>query len=156
MSRSFMILFMVSVDTWLIENLLLILNFYYCFYTLVKGNLFNEGVQWAIPWWHWSIFGSTKEIWRVCSWSETFIENWGDIIFSCILLFLFERCGLMLHEIVWSYYQQFGLFTQIYNQVWLSLKIENVTRIFWIVLEMWFDHYLLLKVFIKIEILILS
>ena len=150
-----MILFMVSVDTWLIENSLLIFNFCYCFYTLVKGIFFNEGVNCTIPWWHWSIFRSTTEIWRVCSWSETFIENWGDIIFSCILLFLFERYGLMLHEIVWSYYQQFGLFTQICNQVSLSLKLDNVTRIFWIVFETWFDHYLLLKVLIEMEFLIL-
>ena len=34
-----LILFMVSVDTWFNENLLLILNFYYCFYTLVTNYL---------------------------------------------------------------------------------------------------------------------
>ena len=45
MSRSFIILFMVSVDTGLNENLLLILNFYYCFYTLVKGKFFDDGVN---------------------------------------------------------------------------------------------------------------
>ena len=48
MSRLFMILFMVSVDICLKVNLLLILNYYYCFYTLVKEKSFNNGVNSAI------------------------------------------------------------------------------------------------------------
>ena len=48
MCRSFIILFMVSVDTGLNENLLLILNFYHCFYTLVKGKFVDNGVNCAI------------------------------------------------------------------------------------------------------------
>ena len=42
MTRSFMILFMLSVDTWLNKDFLLILNFYYCFYTLGKVKFFNN------------------------------------------------------------------------------------------------------------------
>ena len=45
MARSFMILFVISVGTWLNENSFLILKFFlYCFYTSVKGNFFNSGV----------------------------------------------------------------------------------------------------------------
>ena len=39
--------------------------FLYYFYTLVKNKFFNNGVNCVIPWWHFSIFGPTKEIWRV-------------------------------------------------------------------------------------------
>ena len=106
MSSSFMILFMASVDTWLNKNLPLIFNFFYCFYILVKGNFFNNGVNCFILWWYFSIFGPTKEIWRVCSWSETFIGNLSDIllfwywsfssriVFFCIFLLLFEKYSL--------------------------------------------------------------
>ena len=54
---------------------------------------------------------------------------------------------------------QFGLFIQIWHQVSLSLKLDNVTGIFWliwIVFETWFNNYLLPKVLIKMGFLILS
>ena len=94
---------MVSIDTGLNENSLFILNFYYCFFALLKGKIFNNGVNCIIPWWYWCIFGPTNEIWRVYTWSEMFIKNLSDIllfwsfssnIFSSILLFLSEKYGL--------------------------------------------------------------
>ena len=48
MPRSFMIFNMVSVDTCLRENSLLISNYCYCFYTLVKGKCFHNGVNCVI------------------------------------------------------------------------------------------------------------
>ena len=51
---------------------------------------------------------------------------------------------------------QFGLFSQICQQVLLSLKLDNVTRIFWLIclnFETWSDHYLLPKVLIKMAFL---
>ena len=97
MSRSFIILFIVSL-----ENPLLILNFFFnAFILWQKANFLI--MRFITPWWHWSIFGPTKHIWRSCIWSKMFIENWGDtylfwlkfilfeskIIFSCISLFFF-------------------------------------------------------------------
>ena len=180
MSRSFMILFRVFIDTGLKENFLLILNFYYCFFTLLKDKIFNNGVNCAIPWLYWSIFGPTKEIWRVYSWSEMFIENSSDIvlfwwkfitfkhnyIFFYITFFIWEvrfTCfpkwfGITINT-KFLKVLQFGLFIQIWHQVSLSLKLDNVTGIFWliwIVFETWFDNYLLPKVLIKMGFLILS
>ena len=53
----------------------------------------------------------------------------------------------------------FDLFIQICHQVSLSLKPDNVTRIFWaicLVLETWSCHYLFVKVLIKMGFLIPS
>ena len=52
---------------------------------------------------------------------------------------------------------QFGLFIQICQHVSLSLKLDNVARIFWLIylaFEMWCNHYLLPKVLIKMGFLI--
>ena len=44
------------------KNSFSFLNFFYCFYTLVKGMFFNNGVNCVTPWWHWSISEPFKEI----------------------------------------------------------------------------------------------
>ena len=47
---------------------------------------------------------------------------------------------------------QFGLFIQTCHQVSLCLKLDNITRIFWLiclVFETWSSHHLLAKVLIK-------
>ena len=118
MSRSFMILFMASVDTWLNKNLLLIFNFFfYCFYILVKGKFSNNGVNCFIPWWYFSIFGPTKEIWQICSWSETFIKDLSDILLFWWIFILFKQNCIffeyfcfylrstvyMLSTMIWNY-----------------------------------------------------
>ena len=103
-----MILFMVSVDICLKENLLLILNYYYCFYTLVKEKRFNSGVNSAIQWWlSKSSLCQLKrfdecvvdakcllkiETTYICFGKNLSISS--NIIFSCILLFLFKKSGL--------------------------------------------------------------
>ena len=49
---------------------------------------------------------------------------------------------------------QFGLFIQICQQVLLLLKLDDVTRIFWLiclVFETWSSHHLLAKVLIKMS-----
>ena len=93
--------------------------FLYCFYTWVKGKFLNNGVNCVIPWWHWSILEPTKEIRRVCNWSAMLIENrsdillfdnilcfWSNIIFSCTLLFLFQKYDIyMLSKMVSNYNQ---------------------------------------------------
>ena len=154
MSRSFIILFMVSVDTGLNENSLLILNFYYCFYTLAKGKFFINGVNCVISWWYWSIFGPSKEIWLVCSWFEMFIENLSHIILFWQKVILFKQHFIFLYITIFIWevrfacipkwfgitintkflkVLQFGSFIQIYHQVSLWLKLENVNRIFWLI-----------------------
>ena len=147
-----LILFMVSVDTWFNENLLLILNFYYCFYTLVTNYLIMKLIA-SFP---NDIEVSSAQLKRldesvvdpkcllkVSVTSFCFDKNssFSSNIFSCILLFLFERYGLYAFEnglelpstLFFLKVQQFGLFIQICHRVLLWLKLENVIRIFWLV-----------------------
>ena len=82
-----------------------------------------------------------------------------NIIFSCILLFTWE----VQFTFFWKWFGitinikflkvlQFVLFIQICHQVSLSLKLDNVARIFWLicfVFQTWSSHHLLAKVLIK-------
>ena len=176
MSKSFMILFMVSLDTGLIENSLLTLNFYYCFFILLKSKFFDNGVNCVIPWWYWSIFGPAKEIWRVCSWSEMFIENLsnillfdknlsvsGNIIFSSILLFLsgkydfhdFQTGLELLSTLGFSKYCNLAYLFRFATRFRCHLNFTMSLGHIWIVFETWSGHYLLPKVLIKMGFLIL-
>ena len=92
----------------------------------------------------------------------------SNIRFSCILLFLFEKYGLHAFwngsELqsklsFWKYCNLAGLFIQIYHQASLLLKLDNVTRVFWLiwlVFETWSGLFLLAKVLIKMGLLIPS
>ena len=98
----------------------------------------------------------------------TFYPFSNNIKFSCLLLFLFEKyfrfkCfpkwfGITINTKLLKVLP-FGLYIQIFQQVLLSLKLDKVTRIFWLIclnFEIWSDHYLLPKVRIKIGFLIPS
>ena len=74
---------------------------------------------------------------------------------------LFEKYGLHFFQndlelqptLSFSKNLQFGLFTQIWHQISLSLKLDNVTRSFWLicfVFETWSSHHLLAKDLIRI------
>ena len=121
---------MVSVDTYLNENSLLILNFFFIAFVLGwKKKFFNNGVHCAIP-----------IIWEVRS---TCFPKWFEITINTTFLKV----------------QQIALFIQICQQFSLSLRLDNVTKIFWLIcliFGIWFDHYLLPKVFIKMGVLIPS
>ena len=116
MSRPFMILFLL----WFIygfcrytlkQKFAFNFEFFlYCFYTLVKGKFFNNGVNFVIPWWHWSIFWPTREIWRVCSWSEMFIENWRDIFLFWLKSILFKQYYLFFYITVFILKIRFTFF----------------------------------------------
>ena len=122
MSRSFMILFMVSVDTRLNGNSFLILIFFlYCFYAWVK-----------------SIFRPLLKIEATSFCLDNNLSFSSYIIFSCILLFLFEKYsshafqnGLELQPTLsFSKYCNLAFFIQIYHEVSLSLKLDNINKIF--------------------------
>ena len=83
--------------------------------TFVKGKLFNNGVNCVIPWWHWSTFGSTKEIWRVRNvyWKLkqqpfvlTKIHPFQATIYFLIYYYFYLRSTVyMLSKMVWNYHQ---------------------------------------------------
>ena len=121
------------------------------------------------------IFRPNKEIWRVCSWSKIFIENLSNILLFLWKFILFKQHYIFLYITIFIWevqftcflkwfgitintkflkVLQFGLFIQICHQVLLSLKLYNVSRIFWLIwiaFETWFDHYLLPKDHIKMR-----
>ena len=108
MSRSFMILFMLSADTKLNENSLLILNFFLCcFYTWVKCKFlimelivsFPENIEVSLS--QLKRFnGSLIDLKGLLKVEVTYfcfdnnLSFSSNILFSCILLFLFENYGL--------------------------------------------------------------
>ena len=80
----------------------------------------------------------------------------SNILFSCILLFSFEKYGLYAFQngfelqsaLSFSKYHNLAYLFRFEQQVLLSLKLDNVTRTFWLiclVFETWSDHYLLTK-----------
>ena len=80
----------------------------------------------------------------------------SNILFSCILLFSFEKYGLYAFQngfelqsaLSFSKYDNLASSFRFEQQVLLSLKLDNVTRTFWLiclVFETWSDHYLLTK-----------
>ena len=106
MPRWFMILFMVSVDTWLNENSLLILNFFFILSYFGERQMFNNGVNYVFPDDIEVPSGQVKrfnesvidpkcllksESTYACFDKKLFSSN---NIFSCILLFLFWKYGL--------------------------------------------------------------
>ena len=135
MSRLFMILFMVSVDICLKENLLLILNYYYCFYTLVKEKRFNNGVNSAIQWWlSKSSLCQLKrfdecvvdakcllkiETTYICFGKNLSISS--NIIFSCISLFKNKYYSTIFIQEVWftCFPKWFGITIKQYNLAYL-------------------------------------
>ena len=85
--------------------------------------------------------------------------SFSSNIFSCILLFLFEKYGLHAFQngfelqstLSFSKYWE-HLFIQICHQVSWSLKLDDVTRIFWsicLVFETWSGHYCLRRLLLK-------
>ena len=82
-----------------------------------------------------------------------------NIIFSCMLLFYLRSTVYIFFKMIWNYKQHqvsqntaIWLILQICHQVLLSLKLDNVARIFGLiclVFETWSSHHLLAKVLIK-------
>ena len=69
-----------------------------------------------------------------------------EVWFTC-----FPKWFEIIIDIKYLKVLQFGLFIQICQHVSLSLKLDNVTRIFWLiylVFETWSDHYSLVKFFV--------
>ena len=107
MPRLFIILFMVSVDIWLKENLLLILDYYYCFYTLLKEKSLimvlilplSDDIEISprqLKRFDESVVDS-KCLLKIETTYICFDKNLSfssNIIFSRILLFLFKKSGL--------------------------------------------------------------
>ena len=107
MPRLFMILFMVSVVIWLKENLLLILDYYYCFYTLLKEKSLimvlilplSDDIEVSLRQlkrFDESVVDS-KCLLKIETTYICFDKNLSfssNIIFSRILLFLFKKSGL--------------------------------------------------------------
>ena len=108
MSRSSMILFMVSVDAWLIENLLLICNLFFIPFMFWWKTIFL--IMDLIMSFPDDILVSSDQLkrfdesvvdpkclLRIYATSFCFGKNLSyssNIIFSCILLFLFKKYGL--------------------------------------------------------------
>ena len=173
-----MILFMVSIDTWLNENLLLILNFCFTVFILQwKANFFIIKLIVSFP----------DDIEVFSDQLKRFNESVIDP--KCLLYWKLQRHPFVLitiypfqatlYFLVYYYFYlrsavymliiiintaflkllQFGLFIQICQQVSFSLKHDNATRIFLLIClvsQTWSDHYLLPQVLIKIGFLVHS
>ena len=145
------------------------------FFYLAKDKFFNNGVNCVIPWWQWSIFGSAKSLQSIrdAYWKLrrhpfilTRIHPFQAIYFLVYYYFYLRSTIYMLLKwfgitVNTKFLEvlEFDLFIQICLQVSLSLKLDNVTRIFWsicLAFETWSGHYLLAKVLIKMKFLIPS
>ena len=119
MSRSLMILFMVSVDAWLNENLLLICNLFFIPFMLWWKTIFL--IMDLIMSFPDDILVSSDQLkrfdesvvdpkclLRIYATSFCFGKNLSsssNIIFSCILHFYLRSTVCMLCKMVWNYHQ---------------------------------------------------
>ena len=167
---------MVSEDTWLNKNSLLILNFFFIAFILWwKANFLIMELIVSFP----DDIEVSSSQWKRFNESLFDRECLLKIAVTSFCLITFYPFQATLHFLVHYYFYlrstvymllkwfgitintkflkvlQFGLFIQICRQVLLSLKLGNV--ILWLiclVFEIWSDHYLLSKVLTKMGLLI--
>ena len=137
----------------------------YCLYTSVKGNFFNNDVEVSsgqLKRFNQSVI-DPKCLLKIPATSFCFYNNLSfssNIIFSCILLFLFEKYGLHAFQnglelwstLSFSKYCNLVYLVRFANRFHCHLNLKMSLGFFWLiclVFETRSDHYLLLKVPIK-------
>ena len=92
--------------------------FFVAFILWWKGNFSIMELILSFP--NWSIFGPTKEIWRVCSWSEMFIENWSNILLFWLKFILFKQHYIFLYITIFIWEVRFTCFPK-----WFGITINT-------------------------------